>query len=297
MLAGIYNQVVAVAVSTSIGKTYAVKPQLEAYLEVSDKELAKAKTKLAAVESLKSVPALKNTLDDLAKAAEALLGDVRTDNNLDIIANIIGNHVGDFESIKAFKEQLPNMASIKSMQTFGSKLIDLKHYENLGNLLTSLQTFSQLGKAEQTSLFKALNDQTIIKSIESENTQLDIKTIHLNVKKMAKDLCEELKLTVNEGEALIDLFDKLTQKHLPKLNTLRQSLIAQLPAFLTAENERISKAHPELVVLEHKPLHFLDCLKKRTAQRKAQEKAEKPSGKRKVQATEVKAKRKKPTKK
>lgn len=257
MLAGLYNQAVAVAANTSLGKAYGVKPQLEAYLTISDQVLLKAKSKLTQVESLQTVPNLKDTLTELANAAEALLKDVRAESNMNKIVDIIANHIRDFDSVTAFTEALPKMDSIKTMQAFGNKLIDLDNYEQLGNLLSDLQDFSNLKTPDQKEAFAELSANKLLNKITAENAKLNINQVKKDVKKMTNDVCKELKLTESESDSLIALFDTLTTKHLPALNSLRQKLIKELPAFLAAEKQRIAKAHPELVVTEHKPSAIL----------------------------------------
>ncbi len=289
MLAGLYNQAVAVAANTSLGKSYGVRPQLEAYLNISDKVLTQARTKLTQVETLKSVPTLENTLTELATAADALLKEVRADNNLNTIVDIVANHIGDFASVAEFKEKLPKMPSIKAMQQFGNKLIDLDNYEQLGNMLSDLQDFSNLKTPEQRTTYKALDDKTLLSKILAENAKLKINQVKLDVKKMAKNVCKELKLTEGESDSLITLFDTLTTKHLPKLNTLRQKLIKELPAFLESEKQRIEKAHPELVVTQPKPSNILAGFKKKgAANKKVEDKTAKKTAtsKRKTEETE-----------
>lgn len=284
MLAGLYNQAVAVAANTSLGKAYGVKPQLEAYLTISDQVLLKAKSKLTQVESLQTVPNLKDTLTELANAAEALLKDVRAESNMNKIVDIIANHIGDFDSVTAFTEALPKMDSIKTMQAFGNKLIDLDNYEQLGNLLSDLQDFSNLKTPDQKEAFAELSANKLLNKITAENAKLNINQVKKDVKKMANDVCKELKLTESESDSLIALFDTLTTKHLPTLNSLRQKLIKELPAFLDAEKLRIGKAHPELVVTERKPSAILAGFHAKVSTHKQAAKP-KPAPKRKAETT------------
>jgi hypothetical protein len=269
MLAGlstIYNSAIATAANTGLGKTLGVKPTLLAYLDISDKALATAKSKLAQIESLKAAPSLKVTLTDLASAADTLLKDVRDESNMNTIVDIVANHIGDFDSLSELKEKLPKMPSIKAMQQFGNKLIDLDNYESLGNMLDDMQDFSNLKTEDQKATLKALDDKTLLNKIVAENAKLNINQVKLDVKKMAKDVCTELKLTEKESDSLIALFDTLTTKHLPKLNILRQKLIKELPAFLELEKQRVLKAHPELQVLEPKKSSaILSGFKRKTA--------------------------------
>lgn len=244
-------------INTGIGKEYAVKPTVISYLDKSDAALAEAKGNITKVKGLDAVPALKQTLNELEQAAKAVLQEVRAADNINTIVDIIANHIGDFPSVTAFKEALPQMASIKAMQQFGSKLIDLDNYVQLGNLLSDLQDFSNLKDKDQVDTFKALGDQRLLTKISAENAKLNITQVKKDVKKMTNDVCIELKLTEAESKSLIALFDTLVANHLSTLNNLRQKLIKELPAFLAAEKQRIAKAHPELVVTEHKPSAIL----------------------------------------
>lgn len=266
MLAGLYNKGVAVLASTSVGKEYGVKPQLEAYLKVTDEALAAARSKMNTIESIQAIPTLKTTLTELADAADALLKDLRADSNMNTLVDMIGNHIGDFASVAAFTEALPEMDSIKAMQQFGSKLIALDNYEQLGNKLSDLQDFSNLKPEDQKNAFKDLDDKTLLNKIVSENSKLNINEVKVYVNKMAEDVCKDLNLEEKESKALIALFNALTTKHLPELNRLRKKLIQELPALLGAEKDRIAKAHPELVVLQHKkPSSILSGFKSKTA--------------------------------
>ncbi len=263
----IKNSVVAYAATTDYAKSNYIRPKLEDVLKITEVELAKAKVKLTKIESLKAVPALEATLNDLTKAAEAVLEDARADATLVTLTNIIGNHVGDYDSIDAFKAAVPEMKSIKAMMNFGKSLIDLNNYEKLSTLLTELQAFSSLERPRQTTLLRDLEAKTLVTAIAVENGKLNINQIHQDVKKMVAEVCKELKLSDEESKALNKLFDALTDKHLLKLNTIRHALIEQLPAFLASEKVRVCKLHPELVVVEEKKsVSILDRFNKRKAQ-------------------------------
>lgn len=271
----IKNSVVAYAATTDYAKSNYIRPKLVDVLKISDAELANVKVELAKIESLKAVPALQTTLNDLTKAAEAVLADARADQTLVTLTNIIGNHIGDYDSIEAFKKTVPELKSIKAMMNFGKGLIDLNNYEKLATLLTELQKFSSLSLDKQTTLLKDLEEKKLITAITAENSKLNIKQIHQDVKKMVAEVCKELKLSDEESAALSKLFDALTDKHLPKLNTIRHSLIEQLPAFLASEKAHLCKLHPKLVVVEEtKSVSILERFK-----RKAQDTKAPPKGK------------------
>ncbi len=119
----------SVAASTSLGKTYAVKPKLLELVDRSRTELAGAKAKLTALESIKNVPKLNTAVRELTKAADDVINELSSDKSLDLLADVIGNHVGDFASIDDMKAKLPEMASIKKMQNFALDLIDVENYK------------------------------------------------------------------------------------------------------------------------------------------------------------------------
>lgn len=280
-LDSIKNSAIAFAASTSYAKSYFIRPELEALLKITDTELMKAKAALAKIESLKAVPALESTLHDLTKAAEAVLNDVRTDATLNALADIIGNHVGDFDSVDAFKIAFPKMKSVKKLMNFGKSLIDLENYLKLTTLLTEIQDFSTLQTTKQSALLKSLEDNTLVTAITLENDKLNIDQIHKDVKAMVAALCKELKLSDIECKTLNTLLDTLTDKHLSTLNSIRQALVKHLPVYLAKEKERLCKLHPELIVHEEKKsVNILDRFK-----RKVQEAKTTPRGK---QASNIK---------
>lgn len=284
-LDSIKNSAIAFAASTSYAKSNYIRPELEALLTATDTELMKGKAALAKIESLKAVPALQSTLNDLTKTAEAVLSDFRTNATLDTLADIIGNHVGDFESVDAFKKAFPAMKSVKKLMNFGKSLIDLENYKKLITLLTELQDFSALQTTKQNALLKSLEDKSLVTAITLENDKLNIDQIHKDVKVMVAALCKELKLSDIESKALSKLLDTLTDKHLSMLNTIRHALVEQLPIFLAKEKERLCKLHPELVVHEEKKsVNILDRFK-----RKVQDAKTAPRGKQASHTKEEKA--------
>lgn len=284
------TSVTSYAASTSAGKSFAVKPKLQELVELSRTELAGAKSKLAALESIKKVPKLNKAVRDLSKAADAVVDELASDASLDILADVIGNHLKDFAGIEDMKEKLPKMASIKKMQNFALDLIDVENYQKLADLFTDLEEFADIDEKErQQEILESLEDRTLTQAIATENSKLNVTKIHADVKKMSQAVCTELKLTKAESDAVIGLFDGLVKKHLKTFNGIREQLVAHLPAFLDAEVTRLRKAHPELAALEaKKPAITVKFQPKKAATKtgtKAAPKAkaaEKPQNKRKA---------------
>lgn len=240
------------AASTSLGKSYGVKPAIRAEIEESYGERRAEHNQIAALACIKAMPQLNKAVRDLGNAGEAVFADLTSDQSLDILADIVGNHLGDFDSIEDFKKKLPKMASIKAMKTFANTLINTKNYTILKKMLIDLDAFSTQEKARQLEILTMLDNKTLPQTIAAENNQLNIEKIHADVKKMSKAVCAELNLTKAESNSLISLFDGLVNKHLKTLNPLRQQLVQQLPAFFDVQNARLREAYPALVALEKK---------------------------------------------
>ncbi|MGE3318886.1 MAG: hypothetical protein AB7I18_06280 [Candidatus Berkiella sp.] len=284
------NTAVAYGASTSLGKSYAVRPKLEEELAPYIKEvtlkLIDMKATFTNLDPQKKAPELKTALLAMIEASNEAIADLKGDALLDTLTDIVGNHIADFASVEEFKKALPKMKSIAAVKDFAATLVDHKNYSKIEALLKDINGFGKLSKAKKMSLLQDLDSKIIAKDIVAENTKLDITKIKAKVKKMAQDICKELKLKTDESEKLISLFDELTSKHLPKLNPLRLAVVEKLPAYLDAEYQRLSKEHPELVVQQAKPTKILTQFKqatstkpKETGKRKATDDAEKPIGK------------------
>jgi len=263
------NTAIAYGASTSIGKSMQVRPQLEAelapYLKEAQQQLIKMKATFTNLDPHKKSPELKKSLMESVKASEEAMADLQSDKTLDTLTDIVGNHIGDFENVAAFKKALPNMASIKALKKFATTLVDHENYTKLENLLNDINGFAKLSKTNKMALLKSLESKSIIKEIVAENATLDITKIKTNVKKMAQNICKELKLTKEESNQLISLFEDLTNKHLPKLNPLRLTIVEKLPAFIDGEYQRLSKQHPELVVQQVKATKILTQFEQETS--------------------------------
>jgi hypothetical protein len=269
-LLGIYNSFVAAVASTDLGKKVGIKPKVKASLKIASDKLEEIKEQLSEIYSLDKATNLKKALTKLTKAAEAVLDDLSSDKTVDAITNIIGNHIGDFDSIDDFEEALPEMESVKKMSEFGSKLIDLENYQELSNLLQDIQDFDNQKDEEQVELYNALVDNTLVADITAENNKLNLEEIKKDVKKMTADLCKELTLNKTETKDIIAIFDKLTEKHLPSLNRIRKDLIKHLPSFLAAEEKRLREAYPELAIAKEakQPQKILHKFKKEVSTKK-----------------------------
>lgn len=289
-LSGILNQVIAYGASTALGKATHVRPGIEAelapYLKQAETRLTKLKATFTNLDPHKHSPALKKALLELVSASQDAIQDLRSDNTMDTIADVVGNHIGDFDSVDAFKEQLPKMASIKAMKQFAATLINDENYTRLETLFNELNTFAKLSKPKKMALLKSLDDKEMIDSIVAENAKLDIDKIKKDVKKKALDIGKELKLSKQESGQLITLFEDLTSAHLSTMNPLRVIVVEKLPTFFKKEHLRLEEQHPELVVHEQKPIKILtqfeqatSTTQKETGKRKATNDTEKALGK------------------
>lgn len=244
------NKATTLAASTSLGKAYGIKPELKKRITLGRDQLNTIQQNLKQVVGLKHSPKLRKTLEGLATQGHHIIKDLLKDKYLDPVVEVIGNQINEYDSIEAYQKAVLAKPSVKEMESFALSLIDVEHYKKLADIMIELQEFDTLKKPKQLKLLQSLQDDSLVQSIQEENAQLDIDKIKTDIIAMGKSLCSELKLTAKETENLVNVFEKLTQKHLKKLNQTRQALVIHLPEFLQAERARLEKAHPELLVQE-----------------------------------------------
>lgn len=242
------NKAKTIAASTSVGKSYGIKPELKEKIASGRTAISDAQKELNKIKSIKKIPALNKALNELAKQGNLLIADLLADKNLDPIVNIIGDHINEYSSVEEFKKTVLEKPALIEMKDFALGLIDVDNYQNLATLMKKLQNFSTLPSTEQRKLFASLEDGQLVARITNENRALNLDTAKTKTKVMCTALCRELKLTETETKTLISLFDSLTSKYLPEVNRIRQSLLNNFPALIKAEAARILSEHPELAV-------------------------------------------------
>lgn len=274
------DKAVILAASTSIGKSQGIKPKLKEKIVLGRTAISNAQKELNKIKSIKKIPALNKALNDLAKQGNHLIADILADKNLDPIVDIIGDHINEYSSIEEFQNTVLEKPALIAMKNFALGLIDIDNYQSLVILMTDLQDFKNLSNTKQGQLFEKLQDGRLIERIINENRALDVDDVKDKTKIMCKSLCRELNLTKAETQTLINIFDSLTEKYLPEVNKIRQSLVDHFPEFLETEKARILKLHPEWAVqskASEKPAlttQFADVAKPKASRSKAKTKTD-----------------------
>lgn len=239
--------------STSVGKSYGIKPELQAQIKGRKKQLDDLHKTVKAYKAVKHAPKIKKALNSLVKQGHEVIDDLLSDRYIDPVVEVVGNHVADFDSVDAFKQKVLSSEYVDELQEYALNLVGEQNYKTLSQLLEKIQNFESLPKKEQLALLESLRKEALVKEIKAKSASLDIDEVKKDITGIAEDLCEELKLTQDEKLSIIDVFERLCQKHLDAINKSRLSLVAQLPSFLAEQLQRLETAHPELAVEQPSP--------------------------------------------
>lgn len=232
-----------------------IKPEIKKQLQKGSEKFNqdfRFFTKLIKIQSVQNYPELHETLQNLRQIEVELTNVLISDEILDPIVKIIGNHVGDYKSIEEFEAALKVSESVHNMQLYATTaLIDISHYSTLSDIIREAQSIESKGTEEQSRILTSLQDSNMIEIIKEENARLDPDAIKTTFESMAQALHSELKLKEKESQQLIEIYHKLTDKYLPQLNNIRKELLEHLPKFLQLEVERILTVCPHLVISQH----------------------------------------------
>lgn len=250
MLSFIKDKLTMAAAGTSLGQTYGIKPKLVEQIDEQKQEIDNKLTKILKLASVKKSKGMSNSIKKLKTQANNMTSALKSDKILDKISGIIGNHVSEYESVKAFQTKVENSKAVKKMYDFAGSLIDFDNYTTLNELLENAGKFKKLSRPKQNEIFEALKDGKLAEAIAQENESIEIDTVKANVKKMCQKLCTELNLKNSEEAKLIKIFDNLTTEFLPKFTKVRTDLLKHLPTVLKAEHDRILELCPHLAVEE-----------------------------------------------
>lgn len=244
MLDSLINIGTALLAKTDAGKEYGVKPKIKERIEA---EIQKIKDKAGNFDTrgLKKSPALKQTLDKFEKKSNKFIAYIVSDNILNPLADVFGNHLGDYDSVEAFEKALTKSESVKEMMNFFSKIMDIKNYTTLVQQITDFKKFDKLTTQAQINLLKGAH---VVEKIKKENSALNVKKVEEKTKEMTTALCEEMGLSAVETAKLIKTFEELTQKFLPDFNAIRKELVKNFSPFFKREQDKAIKKHPQLKV-------------------------------------------------
>lgn len=232
------HSIFSYAASTSIGKSTLVKPHLQEHLTTARETLTTQSELVKNIHSVKHNRALGSILRALAARAHDVLNEFEK-THIDTIADLVGNHMGDYESIEKFKEAVTQSESGQEMRLFVRKMISLDNYIDLSSTLLDAHNIESLKPSKQKEVMAKLGENKLVDAIAQENKDLDINKAKKGIKEMGQGLCKELKLTPQETQKLVGVFDSITNKHLAKFNEYRAKLIKHLPKFMATELDRV----------------------------------------------------------
>ncbi|MBI2790775.1 MAG: hypothetical protein HYX61_02355 [Gammaproteobacteria bacterium] len=187
---------------------------------------------------------LSATLEEVEAKTGELLTFATADEQLDVFAAIIGKKVGDYASVKDFKEALQASPAIKKMKEFALKLVSPDIYEGLSAVIKKAGDIKKLSKKDQAELVKILKSDDIADNLKD----IDLKKSLDGFKKNGMAFCKELKLNADDTQDLETIFDDLVSEHLAGFEKIKKDLEAHLPTVLKKLLEYVHTECPHLAI-------------------------------------------------
>lgn len=228
-----------------------VKREMLKFVADAREKLAKFNAQFENSTLVQNSPEFRTLSIDLLKKSENFLNDIEHDDNVDpislIVAKVIVNDTS-LTTISAFRARLKGSASATKLQNFILALIDFEQYQSFIEQVKSIDDIRDLRADEQKMLYHSLSDSKLTHQIHTDLVRLDIDRVKAKTNKHADPVCDHFKLSSEDKQTVIGIFNKLSNKHLPLLKEAQAALVQHMPTFLASAKELIVINYPHLAI-------------------------------------------------
>lgn len=242
----------AAAVTLSI----VVKREMLKYVADAREKLTKINAQFESSTLVQHTPEFKTLSNDLLKKTKNLLNDIELADNVDsislIVAKVIVNDIS-LNTFTAFVSRLKESASGTKLLNFLSTLIDLEQYQSLIEQVKNIEDIKNLKVDQQRTFYRSLSDSKLTEQMRTDLSCLDIDRVKSKTTKYADPVCDHFKLSTEDKQTVIGIFDKLSDKHLPLLKEAQAALVQHMPFFLASAKELIVNNYPYLAIEDAAP--------------------------------------------
>lgn len=212
-----------------------VKAEIQADIEESNKKLmVPFDNLLEKLENskVKNADKLYAAIFDMKVAVVALDMAMREDKNLIPLVNFSVRKIGECGSVATFKEQLSECDAMEKLTFFAETMINFDNFVQLDKTLGNVAKFKKLSERRQTALINALDGELLTECLDADQVKEITGTT-------CTELGEALALHKSEVKDMTKMFGKLTDKHLPDLNTIQEQILAELNPYCKALHKKL----------------------------------------------------------